>query len=312
MDLLRQLAHRCIQLIPILIGISIVVFGLVRLTPGDPARLLVGPRVTEEVVAQVRERYGLDQPLPVQYTRYMGQLLTGHLGDSFRYKLPVRQLIANHLPPTLFLVAYAIVLTLIPTVILATLSARRQGRWVDHVIRVIGVAGMTIPVFWLGIMMSRLFGVSLGWFPVSGYGDGLADHLHHLFLPALSTAIWVTPILVRNLRSALIEEMDSDYVLAARSKGLPEGYIFRGHVFKNSLLPTLHLLGVLVAYLLGGTVIVETVYAVPGLGHLMINSVLARDYFVVQGLTLYFALATVLVTFAVDAATAAIDPRVKL
>jgi peptide/nickel transport system permease protein len=312
MDLLRQFAHRCIQLIPILIGISIVVFGLVRLTPGDPARLLVGPRVTEEIVAQVRERYGLDQPLPVQYAHYMGQLLTGHLGDSFRYKVPVGQLIANHLPPTLFLVVYAIVLTLIPTVILATLAARRQGRWIDHVIRVIGVAGMTIPVFWLGIMMSRLFGVSLGWFPVSGYGEGFADHLHHLFLPALSTAIWVTPILVRNLRSALIEEMDSDYVLAARSKGLPEGYIFRGHVFKNSLLPTLHLLGVLVAYLLGGTVIVETVYAVPGLGHLMINSVLARDYFVVQGLTLYFALATVLVTFAVDAATAAIDPRVKL
>jgi peptide/nickel transport system permease protein len=161
-------------------------------------------------------------------------------------------------------------------------------------------------------MMSRLFGVSLGWFPVSGYGEGFVDHLHHLFLPAVSTAIWVTPILVRNLRSALLEEMDSDYVLAARSKGLPEGYIFRRHILGNSLLPTLHLLGVLVAYLLGGTVIVETVYAVPGLGQLMINSVLARDYFVIQGLTLYFALATVLVTFAVDVATAAIDPRVKL
>ncbi len=171
---------------------------------------------------------------------------------------------------------------------------------------------MTIPVFWLALMMARLFGVELGWFPVSGFGRSFAEHLHHLFLPAVSTAVWLVPLLFRNLRAALIEQMESDHVTASRAKGLPEGYIFRRHVLPNSILPTLHLLGVMIAFLIGGSVVVEIVYAVPGLGALMVGSVIGRDYYVVQGLTLVYAAGTVLVTLAVDLATAALDPRVKL
>jgi ABC-type dipeptide/oligopeptide/nickel transport system permease component len=312
MPLFSALGQRLVQLIPVLIGISIVSFLLVQLSPGDPVRLLLGDRATEQAVAELRERYGLDRPLLEQYLIYVSNLLQGDLGRSIRYHLPVGQLILNFLPPTLFLIAYVVVISVPATVILAITAARSRGRWPDQVIRSLSVLGMTFPVFWLALMMSRLFGVELGWFPVSGYGEGFLDHLHHLFLPAISTSAWLIPLLLRNLRAALIEETEADYVTASRAKGLPEGYIFRRHVLVNSVLPTLNLLGVMVAFLIGSSVVVEIVYAVPGLGTLMVNSVIGRDYYVIQGLTLVYALATVAVTLTVDILSALIDPRVKL
>ncbi|HEX7069541.1 MAG TPA: ABC transporter permease [Rhodothermales bacterium] len=311
MHRLRLILFRMLQLLPVLLGISVIAFLLLKLSPGDPVRMLLGDRATEETIAAVRERYGLDQPLLQQYLVYIKNLLAGDLGQSIRYRIPVEQLILQYLPRTLLLMGYVLVLTLPATIALAIVAARHQGRWPDQLIRGLAVCGMTVPVFWLGIMLSRLFGVELGWFPVSGYGTSFLDHLHHLFLPALSTAVWLVPILVRNLRAAIIEQMEADYVVASRSKGLPERYIFLQHILMNSLLPTLHLLGVIVASLIGGTVIVEIVYAVPGLGSLMVSSVIARDYAVVQGLTLYYALGTILVTLAVDILTTLIDPRVE-
>lgn len=210
----------------------------------------------------------------------------------------------------MFLVVYSVVLTLPPVALLAVWSARRQGRLPDQAIRLIGVIGLAVPVFWLALLLSRLFGVTLGWLPVSGFGETMGEHVVHLLLPALSTAIWVAPILIRNLRAALLDEMHRDYVTAGLSKGLGERAVFRRHVFPNSLLPTLNLFAVIVAYLLGGSVIVETVYAVPGMGKLMVEAILARDYFVVQGATLVFALTTIVVMLAVDVISAAIDPRV--
>jgi len=168
-----------------------------------------------------------------------------------------------------------------------------------------------MPVFWVGLLFARFFGVTLGWFPVSGFGTTIPEHFLHLFLPALTTAIWVVPILTRNLRSALLDEMNRDYVLAGMSKGLGSRQVFRTHVFPNSVLPTLNLFAVIVAYLLGGSVIVETVYAVPGMGKLMVDSILARDYFVVQGATLTFALTTIVVMLSVDILSAFIDPRIN-
>lgn len=305
------IGRRLLMLVPILIGISIISFLLVKLSPGDPIRLLLGARATEEAIQAVRENYGLDRPLLEQYLVYLGNLLEGDLGRSIRYRIPVGELILQFLPRTLFLIGYVLVLTVPTTVVLAILAARHQGRWMDQAIRVASVIGMTVPVFWLAVMLARLFGVELGWFPVSGWGEGFAEHLHHLFLPALSTSFWLVPLLVRNLRAALIEEMEADYVTASRAKGLSEGYIFRRHILMNSILPTLHLLGVMVAFLIGGTVVVEIVYAVPGLGALMIGSVIGRDYFVVQGLTLAYALGTVLVTLTIDLLSLAIDPRVE-
>lgn len=312
MPLISALGQRLIQLIPVLIGISIVSFLLVQLSPGDPVRMLLGDRATEAAIAVVREQYGLDRPLFEQYFVYVSNLLQGDLGRSIRYHLPVGELILNFLPATLFLIAYVVAISVPLTVILAIAAARSRGRWPDQVIRSLSVVGMTFPVFWLALMMSRLFGVELGWFPVSGYGDGFVDHLHHLFLPAISTSAWLIPLLLRNLRAALIEQTEADYVTASRSKGLPEGYIFRRHVLVNSVLPTLNLLGVMIAFLIGSSVVVEIVYAVPGLGTLMVSSVIGRDYYVIQALTLVYALATVVVTLTVDILSTLIDPRVKL
>ena len=310
MATLAYILMRLMQAVPVLIGVSIVTFALMAATPGDPIRLLVGQQAGPEVVAAMRERYGLDEPILTQYLVYLGNLLQGDLGASLRYRVPVGTLIASHYPVTLFLVVYTIALSLPPVVALAVLSARRQGGTADQIIRLLGVLGLAVPVFWLALLLSRLFGVTLGWFPVSGFGATPLEHLHHLFLPALSTAIWVVPILARNLRAALLGEMGRDYVMTGLSKGLGRGRVFRAHVFPNSLLPTINLFGLIVAYLLGGSVIVETVYAVPGMGKLMIESILARDYFVVQGATLVFALTTILVMLATDLVAAWLDPRI--
>jgi peptide/nickel transport system permease protein len=304
--------QRLVQLIPVLLGITVVTFVLLRLAPGDPARLLVGDRASAATVAAVRHQYGLDQPLPVQFFTYLGNLLNGDLGLSLRFQRPVTDLILQFMPPTLFLAAYVVVLAVPLTLVLAITAARRPDGLADQIIRFAGVVGLTIPVFWLGIMMSRLFGVELGWFPVSGYGDNFFAHLHHLFLPAVSTAIWLIPVLTQNLRAALVDKVSADFVTAARAQGAGEREIFWRHVLPNAVLPTLNLLGVMTAWIIGSTIVVETVYAVPGLGRLLVSSLLGRDYYVVQGLTLVFALSAVLVTLLVDIATTLIDPRVKL
>ena len=312
MPLLQLLVRRLLQLVGVLAGISLVTFLLVHMAPGDPARLLAGDRASAETVAAIRSQYGLDLPLWRQFLTYLANLLSGDIGLSLRFQRPVIQLTEQFMWPTLFLTAYVLCLAIPPTVALAILGARRPGGIADQIIRLVGIAGLTIPVFWLGIMMSRFFGVSLGWFPVSGYGRSFADHLHHLFLPALSTAIWIVPVLVQSLRAALIEKSGADFVVAARAQGAGEREIFWRTVLPNAILPTLNLFGVIVAFLIGGTIVVEIVYAVPGLGQLMINAILARDYHVIQGLTLMFAAATVAVTFVVDLISAAIDPRARL
>lgn len=294
-----------------MLGISIVTFLLLHMAPGDPARLLAGERASAETIAAIRLQYGLDLPLWRQFATYLANLAAGDIGQSLRFQRPVGQLIGQFMWPTLFLTGYVVCLAVPPTVALAILSARNPGGTADQAVRLVGIAGLTIPVFWLGIMMSRFFGVSLGWFPVSGYGVGFAGHLHHLFLPALSTAIWLVPVLTQSLRAALIEKAMADFVTAARAQGASEREIFWRTILPNSVLPTLNLLGVMVAFMIGGAVIVETVYAVPGLGTLMIGALLGRDYYVVQGLTLVFALSTVLVTLAVDLLAAFIDPRVR-
>lgn len=312
MNLVQLIARRLVQLTGVLLGISVVTFLLLHMAPGDPARLLAGDRASAETIAAIRSQYGLDLPLWRQFATYLMNLAGGDIGLSLRFQRPVSELIRQFMWPTLFLTGYVVCMAVPPTVTLAILSARNPGGAADQAIRFIGIIGLTIPVFWLGIMMLRFFGVSLGWFPVSGYGYGFVGHLHHLFLPALSTAIWLVPILTQSLRAALIEKSTADFVTAARAQGAGEREIFWRTILPNAVLPTLNLLGVMVAFMIGGAIIVETVYAVPGLGTLMVGALLGRDYYVVQGLTLVFAVATVLVTLAVDLIAALIDPRVRL
>jgi len=312
MERFRFVLYRPIQLIPVLFGVSAVSFILVRSIPGDPVRILLGARATAEVIAKVRAQYGLDEPLLLQYLYFLKNLFVGEFGRSIIFKVPVLELVSQRIAPTLFLLAYAVLLAVAIAVGLAVVAAWNRGRFADQVVRIYSTAGLGLPAFWLGIVLIILLSIKLGWFPVSGYGETLLDHVHHLFLPSFTIALALSPVLIRNLRSSLIAEMDSDYVNAARSRGLPEGQIFRRHEFRNSLIPTITLLGVNLGWLIGGTVVVEQVFSVPGLGSLMVGSIFARDYMVVQAVTLIFALAVIATNFAVDVICVALDPRIKL
>ena len=307
----RFLLRRPLELLPVLFGVSLVSFLLVRSIPGDPARILLGIKATPSAMAAIRARVGLDQPLAVQYFYFLKNALQGEFGKSIVYKVQVVELIGDHVAPTIFLIVYTVVIALLLTIPAGMISARRAGRWPDQVIRFVSTLGLGLPPFWLGIVLVLLFSLKLGLFPVSGYGDGFVDHLHHLFLAALTLALALAPVLIRNLRASLITEQQSDYVIAARSKGFSERHIFLAHVFRNSLIPTVNLLGVTIGFLIGATVVVESVFAIPGLGQLMINAIIDRDYMVVQAVTLVFAIGTIIVSLLADIATLVLDPRIK-
>lgn len=308
----RFILMRPVELIPVLLGISIITFVLVHMLPGNPAQVLLGPRATERAVAAIKQEYGLDKPIIVQYFYFVANLLHGRLGRSVVYKAPVFDVIAGHVLPTVFLVLYSVVLSIGASVVLAVASALQEGRAIDHAVRMFSTVGLGLPAFWIGVVFMMVFGIRLGWFPVSGFGEGFWGHVHYLFLPALTIAIAMTPILTRNLRANLLQEARADYVTAAVSKGLPARIIWRTHIFRNSLLATVNLLGVTVSWLIGGTVVVEMVFSVPGLGHLMVSSIFSRDYLVVEAVTMILALGIVGTNFVVDVATALLDPRVEL
>ncbi|MCP4383119.1 MAG: ABC transporter permease [Hyphomicrobiales bacterium] len=303
--------YRPLQIIPVLIGVSIITFVLIRSIPGDPVRVLLGPRAKPSIIAAVREQYGLDEPMVFQYFYFIWNLLHGEMGRSIIYRAPVLEVVAERLAPTVFLLTYALVLTIILALVLAISAARNQGRLPDHLIRMFCTAGLGLPAFWLGIILIMVFSVGLGLFPVSGYGETFLEHLHHLFLPALTIAIALAPVLTRNLRATLIDQTESGYVQTARARGMSEKALFYRHVLPNSLVPTVNLLGVAFSWLIGGTVVVETVYSIPGMGQLMVSSIFSRDYLLVQGVTLVFALGIILTNFIVDVVNVALDPRIN-
>jgi ABC-type dipeptide/oligopeptide/nickel transport system permease component len=312
MDRFSFLLKRPIQLIPVLFGISLITFMLLQMTPGDPVRLMLGPKASQEAIDFVRARYGLDQPVMFQYFYYLLNAARGDFGQSIAFRAPVSEVILERIAPTIFLILYGLTISIAFTLGLAVTAARNRGRWADHVIRFLCVAGVGVPSYFIGLLLIMGFCLHFKLFPVSGYGPNFFNNLWHLFLPALTVGIAVTPILTRNLRATFIQQLDMDYATACRSKGLSERYIFIKHVFWNSLLPTVNLLGVVVAFLIGGTVVVENVFNIPGLGNLLIRAVLTRDYFVVQAVTLILAVGVVASNFIVDVLTAVLDPRVKL
>lgn len=312
MERFKFILIRPFQLVPVLFGVSIISFVLVRSIPGDPVRILLGTRATPEVAAKMRAQYGLDEPLVTQYVLFLKNLFQGDFGRSIVYKTSTLNVVAERIGPTVLLLAYALVLAVAIAFVFGTLAARWHGRLPDVIVRAYSTAGLGLPTFWLGIILIMVFSVALGWFPTSGYGESAADKLYYLFLPAVSIALALSPVLIRNLRASLIAEMDSDYATAARSRGMSENGIFFRHVFPNSLVPTVTLLGINLSWLIGGTVVVEQVFSVPGLGQLMIASIFARDYLVVQLITLIFAVAVIATNFVVDVLTVVIDPRVSL
>jgi peptide/nickel transport system permease protein len=308
----RFVLWRPLQLLPVLFGISLITFALVRSIPGDPARLLLGTRATPTALARIRAQFGLDEPLWTQYLYFLKNLAAGEMGNSIVYKIGVLRLLATRIEPTLLLVLGSVLLSLLIAVPLAAIAARRRGSAADHLIRVVSTTGLGLPAFWLGIMLIILFSVRLGLFPVAGYGEDWLDRLHHMVLPCLTVALALSAVLTRNLRASMIAELASDHATAARARGLPEATVFWRHVVPNSLVPTINLLAVNIGWLIGGTVVVETVFSIPGLGQLLVRGIFARDYMVVQAVAMSFAVATVLVSFMADVATVAIDPRVRL
>jgi peptide/nickel transport system permease protein len=308
---LRYVVLRLLQIVPTFFLIMVVVFVLVRLLPGDPASAMIGDRATDEAVTRINAQYGLDRPILVQFGIWAELFLfQGELGDSITNKTSVLGLILHRLPITLFLTAFAALLAVLLAVPLAFVAALRHGSATDDTIRTAFQIGLSTPVFYLGILLLTLFGAQLHWFPIGGYGETFADKLYHLFLPALTLALSLSAVLMRNLRNSIVEVLEADYVDFARSKGLKPKIVLGKHVLRNAVIPTVTLLGLNIGTLLGGAVITETVFAVPGAGRLMIDSIYGRDYPVIQGLTLALAIFVSLVFLVTDLVQAALDPRV--
>ncbi len=309
--MLGYILRRIVQMIPVLFLISLFAFFLVRLVPGDPVTIMLGNRANDENIAQLNAHLGLDEPLWVQYGIFLGNALRGDLGDSMRRGEPVATIIADRLPPTLFLAIYAMLLAAAISLPLATWAALNRGQWPDQVVRVFTLASLAMPTYWIGMMLLQVFAVKNKVFPVAGYGETFGEHLHSLFLPALSLALAVASIMTRSLRNAILETIGADYIRTARAKGLTPRRVFIWHVLRNSLLATVTILAVNFAFLVGGSTIIETIFAIPGLGQLIVKSIFDRDYPIIQGVTLTFGVLVLVINLATDLSYAALDPRVS-
>lgn len=309
MELLIYLVKRIGQMIPILIGISIVAFLLMRLVPGDPVQTILGNHYTPAAATALRHSLGLDRPIWSQYWRFVTNSLQGNFGDSYVLHTTVAHQLAVRLGPTLFLVAYAGVLTALIAIPIGTWSGLRPGRVVDQSARVFFLVGFATPGFLIGVLLILYLGVKVEIFPIEGYGNGFADHLWHLFLPAVTLAIPLSTVIVRSLRASVIEIAGSDFITTMELMGTSRAAVLRRHILPNALLPLVMVFGVNLAFLVGGTVVVENVFSIPGLGSLLVSSVSGRDFPVVQALALVFAVFVLLVNLIADVLNTVFDPR---
>ncbi len=308
----RYIAGRLAQVVLVLLGVTIATFALLHLVPGNPARTLLGVHATPHEVAVLDREWGLARPLPVQYASYLDRLLHGNLGTSIYYRVPVATLIGHALPITLAMLGIGAVFGIIAAVPLALLAATRPGRPADHAVRVLPLVGLGMPPFWVGFVLLLLFALTFRIFPAGGYGTTPEAHLASLILPGLTVAAVTTPILVRSLRLALVDALGSDFVTAATAKGLARSRVLLRHGLRNALIPAVSVLAVNLGYLLGGTVVIENVFGLPGIGNLLLTGIFNRDFDIVQSVTLLYAVIVVLINLAADLGYAALDPRVVL
>ena len=308
--MIRVLGRRLLQVLATVVLVALLVFCLMRLLPGDPAAMLLGERGSDDTVAAMRTAMGLDQSLLVQFWQFLKNVVTLDFGNSISMRVPVLQLVRERLPITLMLTSMAVVFAVLMAGPLAFVAALRPGSTVDVVVRVIAQLSLSMPVFYIGLVLLITLAAGLHWFPVGGIGTGFVEDLYYLFLPALTLALSLSAVLLRNLRDQLIEVLAAEYVGFAVAKGLPLQQVLGRHVLRNAWISTITLLGLHIGSLIGGAVITETVFAIPGVGRLMIDSIYARDYAVVQGLTMILAVLVSLVFVAVDAVQVMLDPRV--
>jgi peptide/nickel transport system permease protein len=312
MTLAAYLRKRLLLTIPIAVGVTLVTFLLIHLIPGDPAVTMLGIRASPTLVARLHAEWGLDKPLYLQYWVFLLRILRGDFGESLFYQSSATGVILSASVVTLWLIAYAAALSVVIAVPLALVAATHKGGVADQIVRAIPLVGMGMPSPWVGIMLILLLGLTIRAFPVGGYGTGLAGHLYAMFLPSLTLALGIAPILIRSLRAGLIESLDSDYVTTARSKGIPERRVLVRHAVRNAVISSVTILGLEIAWLISGTIVVEKVFALPGMGALMVDSIYRRDFPVVQGITFVVAVMVIVTNLATDVVHSALDPRVRL
>lgn len=303
---------RLANLVPVLFGITLVSFVLIRLVPGDPATQILGNRYTPEAAEQIRNSLGLNDSILTQYGIFLRSVLTGSFGESYQYHRPVGDLLVDRMGPSLLLVGVTAVLCTLISLPLGVLAAVRRGGVVDQGTRVFFTLGYALPAFLIGIVLILVFGLKLGWFPIGGYGTGLGQHLYHLVLPAVTLAIPFSTVLVRSLRASTITVLESDFVTIARLKGISGWTVLARHVLRNAIAPVAVVFGVNLAFLVGGTVVIENVFSIPGLGSLLVGAVATRDYPVVQAVSLVLAVFVLAVNVLTDVVHRLLDPRLAV
>jgi peptide/nickel transport system permease protein len=310
----RYIIRRLVALVPVLLMVSLIAFGLVHLTPGDPVANILGERATTEDIERVRRQLGLDRPLPIQYVTWLGNVLRGDFGRSVFIDQPVTSMLVERIEPTLLLAGTALLLTVLIGIPAGVFAAMRHNSTLDQSLMVLALLGVSMPNFWLGLNLILLFSVFLGWFPSGGYtpiSEGFFRALQSVALPAIALGFSQAALVARITRATMLEVLQTDYVRTARAKGLDWLDVNFRHALKNALLPTITVIGVVAAVLIGGAAVTETVFTMPGAGRLVVNSVLRRDYPVVQGAILLVAFLYVLLNLLVDIIYVYIDPRIR-
>ena len=312
---MRRLSSRLLGMLTVLGLVAVLVFALTRAASGDPVAVLLGDQATAADIARVQKQYGLDQPLPVQFGYWLKELAHGNLGESIFLQRPVTQALWERAEPTTLLALMAVAIAALIGVPCGIVGAVFRGRALDQVFTALAMLGASIPSFWLGIVLMEVFAVSLGWFPVSGYGDpgaSLPERMRHLVLPATVLGLLNSALIIRFTRAAMLDVLEEDYVRTARATGLGEAAVILKHALRNALVPIVTVLGLTVALMIGGAVVTETVFGLPGVGNLVVSAVTRRDYPVIQGALLVIAAIYVVINFLVDLLYLAVDPRVRL
>lgn len=311
-DSYNWLVISLIKALAVICCVMIAVFFIIRIVPGDPAKMILGEYSTPEALKSMHHTLGLDLPLWEQFMRFLKTLFTqGDSGNSIVMGTSTRELIMQRAPVTLLLIVMACVLAIVVSLLLATVAATHKDKLLDHLIRIFPTITLGMPIFWVGLLLILLFSVRLGWFPVGGVSEGWIGTLHSLALPAITVAFSQIPTLVRSLRAQMLEVLESDFVVTLKAAGIPSRVILFKHVLRNSALPTLMLMGVNISYLIGGTLVVEQVFGIKGIGSLLFTSISKRDFPVIQGIALYCALAVVIISLLIEIFSWWLDPRTK-
>ena len=314
LNMFAYILRRLLQTIPVMLVVAVFIFLMLRLTPYDPAAIIAGDSATAEQVAQIRSQLGLNDPIVQQFFNWLGKVLSGDLGQSFFFKKTVAELIGERIEPTLSLAFFTIVIAVLVAVPLGVLAAHRQGTWVDRLVMGFSVLGFSVPTFVVGYLLIYVFAVWLNWLPVQGYqhiSEGVWGWAERLILPALTLSVIYVALIARMTRASLLEVLSEDYIRTARAKGQIERKVLFRHALRNAAVPIVTVIGLGIALLIGGVVVTESLYTIPGLGRLTVDAVLARDYPTIQAVILLFSFVYVMINLAVDLTYTLLDPRIR-